>query len=447
MFAITLTAQWAAWVAALAAPLHRRCAWRLAPVVAGILMASGRRTASSWWRAAGIGRAFRSYYYFLDHLGRKVTQVATVLLGLVLGRIAPEERLLLAIDDTPTKRYGPEVQGAGVHHNPTPGPAGSKFLYGHSWVVLSRIVHHHQGGVVGLPLLGRLYIRDRDIPDLPDEVEWDFRTKPQLAAELIGWAGGRIADPGRRPWVAVDGAYGNREFLKPAKRAGFVVVARLRRDADLSDLPPPLKPGQKRGRGRPPIYGKGSISLAKRAGQRRGWQEVRASTIRGREVIRMAKSFLATWRPAGGTIRVVIVEEPDGEWRAYLCTDPGASVEAIVQAIHDRWAIEQGFADLKEVEGIEQVQLRRVWSNVGALNLNLWVHTLVEVWAWGRPAEEVRDRRDRPWDDPDRRPSHADRRKALQRSMVEEEFRRVRLPLPWSEKIRPLLEGVVRMVA
>jgi hypothetical protein len=93
------------------------------------------------------------------------------------------------------------------------------------------------------------------------------------------------------------------------------------------------------------------------------------------------------------------------------------------------------------------VQLRRVWSNVGALNLSLWVHTLVEAWAWGRPVEEVRDRSDRPWDDPGRRPSHADRRRALQREMVEGEFRRVRLPLPWAEKIRPLLEGVVRMVA
>ena len=82
MFAIELTAEWAAWVAALAAPLHRRCAWRLAQVVAGILLASGRRSASRWWRAAGIGTAYRSYYYFLDHLGRKATQVSTDLVGL-----------------------------------------------------------------------------------------------------------------------------------------------------------------------------------------------------------------------------------------------------------------------------------------------------------------------------------------------------------------------------
>ena len=73
MFAVRLTAQGMAWVAALAAPLHRRCAWRLAAVVAGILLAHGRRTAASWWRAAGIGSRFRSYSYFLDSIGRKTT--------------------------------------------------------------------------------------------------------------------------------------------------------------------------------------------------------------------------------------------------------------------------------------------------------------------------------------------------------------------------------------
>ncbi len=45
MFAIKLTAEWAAWVTALAAPLHRRCDWRLAHVVAGILLASGHAPA------------------------------------------------------------------------------------------------------------------------------------------------------------------------------------------------------------------------------------------------------------------------------------------------------------------------------------------------------------------------------------------------------------------
>jgi hypothetical protein len=146
-------------------------------------------------------------------------------------------------------------------------------------------------------------------------------------------------------------------------------------------------------------------------------------------------------------VRVVIIKEDDGSWRAYLCTDAEASVEAIVQATVDRWGIEQNFHDLKEVEGIEQVQLRRIWSNVGALNLSLWVHTLIEVWAWSRPASEVSDRSDRPWDDAERRPSHADRRRAVQRAMLEEEFQRLSVPAAWSEKIRQVLAGVFRLVA
>ena len=159
------------------------------------------------------------------------------------------------------------------------------------------------------------------------------------------------------------------------------------------------------------------------------------------------QSFLATWHPAGGVIRVVIIQEEDGSWRAYLCTDPEASVEAIVQAIMDRWAIEQNFHDRKEVEGIEQVQLRRVWSNVGAFNLSLWVHSLVELWSWDRPVETLSDRSASPWDDAERRPSHADRRKALQREMLEEEFQRCWGRRRFPPKIRQLLDCVVRMVA
>src|SRR5512147_55606 len=350
VFAIRLTTEWMTWVAALAAPLHHRSAWRLAAVVAGILLAQGRRTASSWWRAAGIGTRFRSYYYFLDSMGRKTTAVAAVVFGLLRGPLdVPEERLLLALDDTPTKRYGPKVQGAGIHHNPTPGPAGSKFLYGHSWVVLSRIVHHTVFGTIGLPLLGLLYVRKKDVPSLPVAAQATFRTKLEIGAEMVTWLKAQLPPQAQSPWLAVDGFYAKREFLKPAWRAGFVVVARLRKDAALSDLPPVPPPGQKRPRGRPPIYGKNRVSLAKRAGQRRGWQTITVRTTTGEVVTKQVKTFLASWRPAGGVVRVVIITEDDGTWRAVLCTDPEASVGAIVQVVLDRWGIEQNFHDLKEV--------------------------------------------------------------------------------------------------
>ena len=72
-------------------------------------------------------------------------------------------------------------------------------------------------------------------------------------------------------------------------------------------------------------------------------------TTKGREEVRSVKTFLAPWRPAGGVIRVAIPREADGSWRAFLCTDPEASAEAIVQASLDRWAVEQTFHDLEVV--------------------------------------------------------------------------------------------------
>ena len=44
-------------------PLHARLAWRLLPLVTGLLFAQGRRTVARWLRAAGLGDDYRAYYY------------------------------------------------------------------------------------------------------------------------------------------------------------------------------------------------------------------------------------------------------------------------------------------------------------------------------------------------------------------------------------------------
>ena len=50
------------------------------------------------------------------------------------------------------------------------------------------------------------------------------------------------------------------------------------------------------------------------------------------------------------------------------------------------------------------------------------MHTLVELWAWNRPHEQLVDRSDSPGDDADRRPSHAHRRKALRSHILRHEL-------------------------
>jgi hypothetical protein len=98
----------------------------------------------------------------------------------------------------------------------------------------------------------------------------------------------------------------------------------------------------------------------------------------------------------------------------FYCTDVNASVREIVEIFSDRASIEQVFHDVKEIWGSGQQQVRNLWSNIGVWHLNLWLHTLVELWAWNKPAKELTHREDSPWDTAGRRPSHADRRKALQ---------------------------------
>ncbi len=220
MFAFNLIAEWRAWVLALSAPLHGRLAWRLPAVVAAIVFASGRRTAWDRWRVARVGSGSRSYYYFLDPVGRRTQRAAAVLLKTVAGRVDAGDRPVFAVDDTPAKRYGPRVQGAGIRHDPTPGPAGSRFLYGHSRVTLSRVAHHARCGVIGLPLLGMLSVRRVDVPDLASQAGVALRTKLVIAAEAVTRLRSRLPRDAK-PWVAVAGGYARREFLKPAMKAGF----------------------------------------------------------------------------------------------------------------------------------------------------------------------------------------------------------------------------------
>src|SRR5262245_42758378 len=211
-------------------------------------------------------------------------------------------------------------------------------------------------------------------------------------------------------------AYAKRPFLKRVAAAGVIVVSRLRKDAALKSVPPTPASG-KRSRGRPRKYGAERIHLAKRAGQKRGWL-TETFTLYGREVLKTYKTFLATYVPAGGLIRVVLVKEDNG-WVAFLCTDVQARVASILQAVAGRAAVEQVFHDLKELHGAGQPQVRNVWTNVAVWHVALWLHTLVELWAWSRSHAGLCNRSDSPWDDPTRRPSHADRCKALRRQCLE----------------------------
>jgi len=436
------------WITTLAGMLDARQQVRFVRLCDGLLFARGRRTVASWLRACAAGRDFKRYYYLLGSVGRKAPAIAAALFRILHAQLPPGRQgapLVFALDDSPTKRYGPHVEGAGTHHNPTPGPAGSKFLYGHVWVCLARLVRHPRWGTIGLPILSLLYIRAKDVGWMAAYYGWQFRTKLELAAALIEWLVQRLGDDRPPIWVVTDGAYAKRPFLKRVMAAGATVISRLRCDAALWSLPPVVDPDQKRGRGRPPKYGKQRIDLAKRAAHPEGWR-IGLFHLYGRREVKKYKTFLATSKPVGGVIRVLLVCEPD-RWVAYFSTDPNLSAAAILEAVADRSALEQVFHDVKEVHGAGQQQLRHVWANVGAWNLIGWWHTLVELWAWNRPFARLCDRSDSPWDQAERRPSHANRCQELRREALQAEYSSLPFVAALRPKIRRFIQRLMRRVA
>jgi len=435
----------ATWIAGLQSMVDARLRDLFGLVFCGMLFTrERRRTCTSWFRAVNVGLDFRRGYRSIGLAGRQAKSMAlSVLFDIAKSpATANSDRIKLAIDDTPTQRYGPEVEGAGVHHNPTPGPASQAFVYGHIWVTLAWMVEHETWGTIALPVRAELYVRKKDLPRIPKERRPAFRTKLDQAVGLIEWAAQSLAYLGKPIWLAVDGGYANRQVIAAAKRNNVTLVGRLRKDAALRTVPGRQPAGK---RGRKPIYGAAVISLAKRAGQKQGWQ-TEEMTLYGKKTTKTYKTFLATWKPAGGIVRVVLVKEADG-WVAFFCTDPNATPAEILDMVADRNSLEQTFKDVKEVGGAGQQQLRNLHANIGAWHMNLWAYTLVELWGWQKSEEDLIDRSHSPWDNEPRRPSHADRRKALLRRCLQEEFQAAQTATDQRRKLIELTKRLITLAA
>ena len=120
-----------------------------------------------------------------------------------------------------------------------------------------------------------MYARQKDLQALKNvgSAPWAFRTKLELAAELVEWCVLLLQNWFARPvMVIADGAYAKRPFLKRVVESGAFVVSRLRKDAALFDVPEPAKA---RGKGRPRIYGTNKLSLSRRGGHPHGWTHTR----------------------------------------------------------------------------------------------------------------------------------------------------------------------------
>jgi len=73
-------------------------------------------------------------------------------------------------------------------------------------VTLVRVVHHCRWGAIGLPVRAALYVRQKNLATIPPEYKWEFRTKLDLAVELMSWLVVWLKHTGKPIWLLMDGA-------------------------------------------------------------------------------------------------------------------------------------------------------------------------------------------------------------------------------------------------
>ena len=412
------------WITALAGTLDARQQVRFVALCTGLLFARGRRTVASWLRLCARGAttsAITTCSAASD--ARPWRSPGSCSASSLSGSRAMGRARRWSSPSTtrPPSGTGRTSRARGKHHNPTPGPAGSPFLYGHVWVCLARLVRHSLWGAIALPILSHLYIRAKDVGWMAAYYGWQFHTKLELAAAQIEWLVQQLGPDHPPIWVVTDGAYVKRPFLKRVLGAGVTVISRLRCDAALWSLPVVVDPGQKKGRGRPPKYGKDRIDLARRAAQNPGLAD---------------RAFLPL-RPAGGEE----VQDVPGDLQTGGWGDPcgaGARARSLGGVLLDRPGSERGIdpRDGGRPLGVGAGLPRRQggsWSGTATIAPcvgqrggvepdRLVAHAGGAVGLGPAAVPGSRDRSDSPWDKPERRPSHANRCQELRREALQEEY-------------------------
>ncbi len=239
--------------------------WRRALVlVAGALLAPGRRTVASALRAAGLGGApgFARYHRVLSHARWSGLAAGQRLLALLVAAFVPDGPVVLALDDTLERRWGRRIRARGIYRDPVRSSRGPCVkASGLRWLSVMLVVAVPWAGRAwALPFLTVLapserYCRERGQRRHKRLTDWARQALLRAARWL----------PGRRVVAVADSSFAALELLGAVRRR-MVVVTRLRLDARLFAPPPPRTP---RTIGRPRLVGDRLPTLARRLGDRR----------------------------------------------------------------------------------------------------------------------------------------------------------------------------------
>jgi DDE superfamily endonuclease len=349
------------------APLFSKRVFRHVQVlVAGAILAPGKRTVASALRAMGLDqeKRFHRYHRVLSRAGWSSRKASGVMFGLLLEAFVPEgSPVVVGIDETLERRYGRKISARGVYRDPVRS-THETFVKssGLRWVCAMLLVEIPWASRVwALPFLSVLAPSERYAARRGKRhkkiTEWAW----QLLLQVRRWY------PEREIVAVADRAYASLKLLESCRRLRrpIAFITRLRLDAALYEPAPPRRPGQI---GRPRLKGERLPNLSAVAQDPKTvWESAKIANWYGSEdrTVEIA-SATAVWYSTGlpaVPVRWVLIRDPEGRFKpqALLCTDLDADPEQIVRWFVMRWQVEVTFQEARRHLGFET---QRQWTEL-----------------------------------------------------------------------------------
>jgi hypothetical protein len=371
----------AAWMGPFLAGLTRPTGRHALVLVAGAILAPGRRTVAAMLRVVGLGQVptFTNYHRVLNRNRWSGRAAARRLLHLLLAAFAPEGPVVVGIDETIERRWGARIRARGIYRDPVRSSRGHFVkASGLRWITVMLLAPVPWAGRVwALPFLTALAPSARFARERGRRHKRLTDRARQLLLLVARWL------PGRRLIAVADSSYAAIELLAAVRRH-LTVVTRLRLDARLFDPPPPRRPGT---RGRPRLSGARQPTLAERlADPGTRWRRVTVAGWYGRTERRIELvSGTALWHHPGKRVPVrwLLVRDVAGEFepQGFVCTDPDADPLDVLRWFVRRWSVEVTFAEVRRHLGVES---QRQWSDLAIARTTpalLGLFSLVTLWA------------------------------------------------------------------
>lgn len=304
------------------------------------------------WKAL---ESFAEYGHWNERLVEKIT-------GWTIDQL-PDRRWygywIWAGDDTKVHRSSKHVWGSCTFHEYSARcPNRASTVRAHNWVVLGALLPRPEQAALFLPVAGRLYFRQGQLPATGEP----FRTKCELLVDLVRQQA--AVPPG--PHVAVfDGGFALRSVVRPlvlpadTKQPRIEILTRLRQDARLYALPPAQRrPGQ---RGPMPKWGR-ALPPPRQGGRWRGaWQHGHVFLYGRWRQVRW-KEVVCLWRVLGHEVPVkAVVAEVEGYRKRFTLVSSALDLTGlqVLELFCARYRQEDGFRDLKQRLGWEEC---RAWT-------------------------------------------------------------------------------------